>query len=103
MRDKTEAAKVLLEAGWTFEEVAKVLEARETIVIRESYPWPTVEPWWQIPNTPPTRPPYPGWPDTITICSRGTRPDPNPYTVIYGGNSDTRVQSLGVGAEASLS
>lgn len=38
MKTKTEAAKVLFDAGWTFQEVQEVLEGGETLTYPMPYP-----------------------------------------------------------------
>lgn len=55
MKTKTEAAKILLEKGWTFEEVERVLGQKQIVInpapLRvypqpiPTYPYPS--PWWQ--------------------------------------------------------
>lgn len=74
MKTKTDAAKVLLENGWTFEEVEKALgkdKVTAPVIIREPIPWtiPPVEPY----TWPSTRP----WPWRLqeTWCCNGTTTD----------------------------
>lgn len=56
MRNKTEAAKILLEKGWTFEEVLGVLGESQNIIINPSpypvpYPVYPSQPYWWIDYT----------------------------------------------------
>lgn len=58
MKDKTEAARLLLEAGWTFEEAQRVLggeppryeyDPNGVMPVSETYPMdatPNYWPWW---------------------------------------------------------
>lgn len=45
MKDKTEATKILLEKGWTLDEVLKVLGESEKIIINPA-PMPYLAPYW---------------------------------------------------------
>ena len=54
MKDRTQAARVLLDAGWTYEEIEAVLGPGQNppiylqpLMPAPTAPWP--RPWWQEP------------------------------------------------------
>lgn len=74
MKDKTAAARLLLDAGWTFEEIAAVLDGER--FSRPVWPQEPVMPPITIPHIPPSTaaPNRPWWESITTILHSGDQP-----------------------------